>query len=322
MTVRRRLDAELVRRGLLGSRRQAVEAIAAGRVLVGGSPAVGPTRMVGPDESISVTGEGHRYVSRGGEKLAGALEEFAVPVAGRRALDAGASTGGFTDCLLQAGAAHVVAVDVGRGQLAWSLREDARVTVMERTNVRALEPDDGYTRERFGQAWADVDGNGCDTRNDVLARDLADARLDPGGCLVLAGTLDDPYTGTVIAFVRGPDSATVQIDHLVALDDAWRTGARSWPAARRLGFANDPANLIAVSGDANQDKGASDASQWLPPQAGYACVYVVRQLRIKVAYGLWMIVTGRRSVAMMIGVLVLAVALIAIACQTMAVLPD
>ena len=154
--------------------------------------------------------------------------------------------------------------------------------------VRALEPDDGYTRERFGQAWADVDGNGCDTRNDVLARDLADARLDPGGCLVLAGTLDDPYTGTVIAFVRGPDSATVQIDHLVALDDAWRTGARSWPAARRLGFANDPANLIAVSGDANQDKGAADAAGWLPPQAGFACVYVARQLRVKAAYGLWL----------------------------------
>jgi len=95
---------------------------------------------VAAGESIQVTGEGPRFVSRGGEKLAAALERFAVPVAGRRALDAGASTGGFTDCLLQAGAAHVVAVDVGRGQLAWSLREDARVTVLERTNVRALEP--------------------------------------------------------------------------------------------------------------------------------------------------------------------------------------
>ena len=141
VTVRRRLDAELVRRGMVGSRRQAVEAIAAGRVLVGGSPANGPTRMVGPDEAISVTGEGPRYVSRGGEKLAGALAHFKVEVAGRRALDAGASTGGFTDCLLQEGATHVVAVDVGRGQLAWALREDPRVTVMERTNVRTLEPD-------------------------------------------------------------------------------------------------------------------------------------------------------------------------------------
>ncbi len=142
MTVRRRLDAELVRRGLLASRRQAVEAIAAGRVSVGGSPARGASRLVGADESIQVAGAGPRFVSRGGEKLAGALERFAVPVRGRRALDAGASTGGFTDCLLQAGAAHVVAVDVGRGQLAWSLRGDDRVTVMERTNVRGLEADD------------------------------------------------------------------------------------------------------------------------------------------------------------------------------------
>lgn len=154
--------------------------------------------------------------------------------------------------------------------------------------VRDLDPDDGYSRERFGQAWADVDGNGCDTRDDLLARDLLDVRLDPDGCTVLAGTLLDPYTGTTVAFVRGPDSADVQIDHLVALDDAWRTGAQAWPAARRLAFANDPANLLAVDGRANQDKGASDASQWLPPQTGYACVYVVRQLRVKAAYGLWL----------------------------------
>jgi 23S rRNA (cytidine1920-2'-O)/16S rRNA (cytidine1409-2'-O)-methyltransferase len=140
--VRRRLDAELVRRGLLGSRRQAVEAIAAGRVRVAGSPATAPARMVGADEPIQLVGEPPRFVSRGGEKLAAALERFRVDVAGRRALDAGASTGGFTDCLLQAGVAHVDAVDVGRGQLAWALRDDPRVTVRERTNVRALEPAD------------------------------------------------------------------------------------------------------------------------------------------------------------------------------------
>jgi 23S rRNA (cytidine1920-2'-O)/16S rRNA (cytidine1409-2'-O)-methyltransferase len=131
-----------VRRGLLGSRRQAVEAIAAGRVRVAGSPAPAPTRLVAPDEPIQVAGDPPRFVSRGGEKLAAALEHFDVSVAGVRALDAGASTGGFTDCLLQAGAAHVDAVDVGRGQLAWTLRDDPRVTVRERTNVRHLEPDD------------------------------------------------------------------------------------------------------------------------------------------------------------------------------------
>ncbi len=154
--------------------------------------------------------------------------------------------------------------------------------------VRDPGPDEGYTRERFGRAWADVDRNGCDTRNDVLARDLTDVRLAPDGCVVLAGTLVDPYSGAAIAFVRGPDSALVQVDHVVALADAWRTGAQEWPAARRLAFANDPANLLAVSGDANQDKGAGDASQWLPPQTGYGCVYVVRQLRVKAAYGLWL----------------------------------
>ena len=196
--------------------------------------------------------------------------------------------------------ALVVGLAVGLGVPWWTgVRTAARHPVsaqdlaaaraaLEAIPVRALDPDDGYTRERFGQAWADVDDNGCDTRNDVLARDLTDVRLDPDGCVVLAGTLVDPYTGTLIDFVRGPESAQVQIDHVVALDDAWRTGAQDWPAARRLAFANDPANLLAVDGQANQDKGASDASQWLPPQAGYGCVYVVRQLRVKAAYGLWM----------------------------------
>lgn len=126
---------------MLGSRRQAVDAIAAGRVRVGGSPATAPARMVDPGEAISVVGPPPQFVSRGGEKLAAALEQFAVAVAGCRALDAGASTGGFTDCLLQAGAAHVVAADVGRGQLAWPLREDPRVSVVERTNVRGLTPE-------------------------------------------------------------------------------------------------------------------------------------------------------------------------------------
>jgi 23S rRNA (cytidine1920-2'-O)/16S rRNA (cytidine1409-2'-O)-methyltransferase len=142
VTVRRRLDSELVRRGLLGSRRQAVEAIAAGRVRVGGSPAQAPARLVAVGEPIQVVGDPPRFVSRGGEKLVAALERFGLSVRDRRALDAGSSTGGFTDCLLHAGAAHVDAVDVGRGQLAWSLRDNPRVTVREKTNVRTLLPED------------------------------------------------------------------------------------------------------------------------------------------------------------------------------------
>jgi len=139
--VRRRLDAELVRRGLVPSRSRAAEAIEAGSVTVAGAPTRSPSRQVGEGEPIVVAGPPPRYVSRGGEKLAAALDRFGVSVRGARCLDAGASTGGFTDCLLQRGAAEVVAVDVGRGQLAWSLREDRRVTVLERTNLRTLDPD-------------------------------------------------------------------------------------------------------------------------------------------------------------------------------------
>jgi 23S rRNA (cytidine1920-2'-O)/16S rRNA (cytidine1409-2'-O)-methyltransferase len=139
--VRRRLDVELVRRGLVPSQTRAVEAIDAGRVLVGGAPASTPARQVDGGEAIALLAEeGTKYVSRGGHKLAAGLDAFAIDVRDRRAVDVGASTGGFTDCLLQRGAAHVYAVEVGRAQIAWALREDARVTVMERTNVRELEP--------------------------------------------------------------------------------------------------------------------------------------------------------------------------------------
>jgi 23S rRNA (cytidine1920-2'-O)/16S rRNA (cytidine1409-2'-O)-methyltransferase len=137
--VRRRLDVELVRRGLVTSRTRAVEAVEGGRVTVGGAPTRSAARQVDEAEAIVLTGDPPRFVSRGGDKLDAALERFGVDVSGRRALDAGASTGGFTDCLLQRGAAAVVAVDVGRAQLDWSLRQDARVMVLERTNLRGLE---------------------------------------------------------------------------------------------------------------------------------------------------------------------------------------
>jgi 23S rRNA (cytidine1920-2'-O)/16S rRNA (cytidine1409-2'-O)-methyltransferase len=140
--VRRRLDTELVRRGLAPSRTRAAQAVAAGRVIVDGAPAFTPARQVAPGEAISVTGPPPRFVSRGGGKLEAALGAFEVEVGGKRVLDAGASTGGFTDCLLQRGAEHVYAVDVGHGQLAWSLRTDSRVTVLDRTNVRELAAPD------------------------------------------------------------------------------------------------------------------------------------------------------------------------------------
>ena len=142
MARRARLDAELVRRGLARSREQAAELISAGRVKVGG--AVATKAATGVDAAtpvLVVADEGPSYVSRGGHKLAGALDAFGYDPGGKRVLDAGASTGGFTDVLLQRGAAHVVAVDVGYGQLAWALQSDDRVTVVDRTNVRTLTPE-------------------------------------------------------------------------------------------------------------------------------------------------------------------------------------
>jgi 23S rRNA (cytidine1920-2'-O)/16S rRNA (cytidine1409-2'-O)-methyltransferase len=144
MSRRLRLDAELVRRGLARSRDQAADLIAAGRVAVGGQRANKPASQVTTDAAITVARDGQEpdYVSRAGYKLAGALAAFnGLTIAGKRCLDAGASTGGFTDVLLRAGAKHVVAVDVGYGQLAWSLRSDERVTVLDRVNVRSLTPD-------------------------------------------------------------------------------------------------------------------------------------------------------------------------------------
>lgn len=135
-----RLDAALVERGLVPSRARAQAAVAAGQVRVNGALAARPAAPVDADAELVVDAP-PPFVSRGGEKLAGALDDFRFDVTGARALDLGASTGGFTDCLLQRGAVHVVAVDVGYGQLAWTLRNDPRVTVLERTNARHLTPD-------------------------------------------------------------------------------------------------------------------------------------------------------------------------------------
>ena len=144
MATRRRLDAELVRRGLARSREQAAILVTARRVLVAGQTAAKPATQVAPGDPITITEVAGEpvYASRGGQKLAGALAAFPeLRVEGRRCLDAGASTGGFTDVLLRAGAAHVIAADVGYGQLAWALRTDERVTVLDRVNVRQLRPE-------------------------------------------------------------------------------------------------------------------------------------------------------------------------------------
>jgi 23S rRNA (cytidine1920-2'-O)/16S rRNA (cytidine1409-2'-O)-methyltransferase len=141
MTRRARVDAELVRRGLARSRQQAAELIGAGRVRIDGMPAAKPATTVSMDAKLTVAADEKVWVSRGAHKLIGALDAFGVPVAGRRCLDAGASTGGFTDCLLQFGAARVYAVDVGHGQLHWKLTQDPRVVNLERVNLRHAPPE-------------------------------------------------------------------------------------------------------------------------------------------------------------------------------------
>ncbi|XKH58330.1 DUF1524 domain-containing protein (plasmid) [Citricoccus nitrophenolicus] len=155
--------------------------------------------------------------------------------------------------------------------------------------VKGRAPKTGYDRELFGQAWEDVDRNGCDTRNDILNRDLEVSSHKPGtsGCVVLTGTLNDPFTGTAIDFERGPNSADVQIDHLVALSDSWQKGAQSLSPAERVALANDPINLLAVDGPSNSSKGDGDAATWLPPQKSFRCDYVARQVAVKAKYELW-----------------------------------
>lgn len=141
-----------------------------------------------------------------------------------------------------------------------------------------------YERDEFGSAWPDVDDNGCDTRDDILRRDLADPTVDDDGCTVRAGTLEDPYSGeTLTSTTLGRD---VQIDHVVALADAWTTGADAWDRDTRLAFANDPLNLIATVASENTSKGARDAAEWLPTDTDFWCPYVARQVAVKAKYGL------------------------------------
>ena len=155
--------------------------------------------------------------------------------------------------------------------------------------IKGRAPKSGYDRAQFGQAWADVDRNGCDTRNDILKRDLTGITYTNSvPCKVQSGTLADPYTGTSISFVRGTaTSIAVQIDHVVALSDAWQKGAQQLTAEQRTALANDPLNLQATDGPTNQQKGDGDAATWLPPNKGFRCEYVARQISVKATYGLW-----------------------------------
>ncbi len=166
--------------------------------------------------------------------------------------------------------------------------------VMKTLVVKGRAPKTGYSRAQFGAAWSDVDHNGCDTRNDILHRDLISIVYRPGTCVVLAGVLHDPYGGKVINFRRGvATSQAVQIDHVVPLSDAWQKGAFAWTIAKRTSFANDPLELLAVDGPLNGQKSDSDAASWLPPNKAFRCRYVARQIAVKAKYGVWVTTAER-----------------------------
>jgi Protein of unknown function (DUF1524) len=157
--------------------------------------------------------------------------------------------------------------------------------VLERLEVKGRAPKTGYDREQFGDDW--TSRNGCDTRDRVLRRDLRQITREPGSvCEVHSGVLTDPYTTRAIRFVRGGESE-VDIDHVVALGDAWQKGAQRWSRERRVAFANDPLNLLAVDASVNRQKGDSDAASWLPPNKRFRCRYVARQIAVKRRYGGW-----------------------------------
>jgi hypothetical protein len=176
-------------------------------------------------------------------------------------------------------------------------RSDAKRLV-----VKGWDRQADFRRSAFGEAWSD-DVNvefghiGCNTRDDVLRRDLGDLVVRPGTCFAQGGTLRDPYSGQTISFVRGPSTSdAVQIDHVVSLSDAWYKGARLWDDQRRRDFANDPRNLLAVDGKANFDKAFRDAASWLPPDAAYRCAFVARVVDVKTAYGLAVSGSEKRAI--------------------------
>lgn len=162
------------------------------------------------------------------------------------------------------------------------------LAVLDLLEVKGRAPKTGYDRKLFNYRGVDLDRNGCDTRNDILQRDLTDITFKPGSndCAVQTGMLTDPYSGTEISFNRDAPNE-VQIDHVVALMDAWQKGAQSWDAAKLERFGNDPLNLFAVEGRLNSQKGAGDAATWLPPNKAFRCEYVARQVAVKYEYGLW-----------------------------------
>jgi hypothetical protein len=168
--------------------------------------------------------------------------------------------------------------------------------MLEKVQIGGRGAKTAYQRTAdFGEAWVDVDGNSCRTRDDLLARDLT-VTAKRSACVVTAGVLRDPYTGQSIEF-RKSQAAQVQIDHVFPLGLAWQLGAPQWPQGERVAFANDPEELLAVGGPVNQDKGDSGPDSWLPPDRAYRCTYVIRFTRIASTYALRLTPSMRDAIA-------------------------
>ena len=172
------------------------------------------------------------------------------------------------------------------------------LTALNKLPVKGRAPKTGYTREQFPH-WKDPDKNGCDSRNDILKRDLTKVIFKEGtnNCKVISGTLLDPYSNKVIAFDLNKSSSTIDIDHVVALSNAWQTGAFQLTLDQRTNFANDPLNLLAVDFKLNRQKGDGDAATWLPPYKSYRCTYVARQVSVKAKYKLWVTAPEKTAIA-------------------------
>jgi hypothetical protein len=162
------------------------------------------------------------------------------------------------------------------------------LAALNKLPVKGRAPKTGYSREQFPH-WKDPDKNGCDTRNDILKRDLNKVvfKADTNNCKVISGSLLDPYSNKLISFDLSKSASTIDIDHVVALSNAWQTGAFQLTLTQRTNFANDPLNLLAVDAKLNRQKGDGDAATWLPPYKSYRCTYVARQVSVKSKYKLW-----------------------------------
>ncbi|CAM8638198.1 Domain of unknown function DUF1524 [Candidatus Planktophila versatilis] len=195
--------------------------------------------------------------------------------------------------------AGVVAISIPPASAAESAPGVA-LAVLETLPVKGRAPKTGYSRDAFGQSWADVDRNGCDTRNDILKRDMTSIVFKPKtrNCVVLSGTLIDRYSGEMINFVRGNvSSMEVQIDHVVALSNSWQTGAFKLSIAQRTALANDPLNLFAVKGRLNLQKSDGDAATWVPPLKSFRCAYVAQQIAVKAKYSLWVVAPEKAAMS-------------------------